>query len=253
MDAKLIPAGICLGLFLLFAAPVLKGIINLGNGAGMVVTALLTAVFLMWSRFTAFLGKSWARPLGRILLSAMGVVAAVSLVLAVVISVFMLRAVNDPPKDENTTVVVLGCKVKDGRPSLMLGRRLEAAYAYLSEHESVCAVVSGGQGKDESISEAQCMRDWLVAQGIAPERIFMEDKSVNTEENLRFSKKIIAENGLPETVTLITDGFHQLRADMIVEKQGMSTYNVSGKTPWYLLPTYWVREWFGVLHYKLCG
>ena len=176
-----------------------------------------------------------------------------SVVLAVVISVFMLRAADDPPKDENTTVVVLGCKVKDGRPSLMLGRRLEAAYKYLSEHDSVCAVVSGGQGKDEAMSEAQCMRDWLVGRGIAPERIFMEDKSVNTEENLRFSKKIIADNGLPETVTLITDGFHQLRAEMIAEKQGISAYNISGYTSWYIVPTYWVREWFGVVHYKLFG
>ena len=81
----------------------------------------------------------------------------------------------------------------------------------------------------------------------------MEDKSVNTEENLRFSKKIIADNGLPETVTLITDGFHQLRAEMIAEKQGISAYNISGYTSWYIVPTYWVREWFGVVHYKLFG
>lgn len=253
MEAKFIPAALCFGLFMLFAIPVLKGIVNLGNGAGMAVTAVLTAAFLLWGRFTAFLGKSWARPVGRIVISLVGIITAVSLVLAVVISVFMLREANDPPKDENTTVVVLGCKVKDGRPSLMLGRRLEAAYTYLSEHEGVCAVVSGGQGKDESISEAQCMRDWLVERGIAPERIFMEDKSVNTEENLRFSQKIIAEKGLPETVTLITDGFHQLRAEMIAENLDISAYNISGKTPWYLLPTYWVREWFGVVHYKLFG
>ena len=253
MDAKLIPAAICMGLFLLFAVPVTKGIINLGNGAGMTVSVLLTVIFLFWGRSAAFLGKAWSRPLGRIALSIIGALTAASMVLAVVISVFMLREANDPPKDENTTVVVLGCKVKDGRPSLMLGRRLEAAYSYLSEHESVCAVVSGGQGKDEAISEAQCMRDWLVGRGIAPERIFMEDKSVNTEENLRFSKRIIAENGLPETVTLVTDGFHQLRAEMIAEKQGISAYNISGETSWYLLPTYWVREWFGVVHYKLFG
>ena len=253
MEVKIVPAVICAGLFLLFAAPVLKGVVNLGNGVGMAVTALLTAVFLLWGRFADLVGKAWSRPAGRIAFSFIGVIAAASLLLAAVISVFMLRAANDSPKDENTTVVVLGCQVRDGRPSLMLGRRLEAAYAYLSDHDSVCAVVSGGQGKDEAISEAQCMRDWLVGRGIAPERIFMEDKSVNTEENLRFSKKIIADNGLPETVTLVTDGFHQLRADMIAEKQGISAYNISGKTPWYLLPTYWVREWFGVLHYKLFG
>ena len=95
MDAKVIPAALCFGLFLLFAAPVLKGIINLGNGAGMAVTAVLTAIFLLWSRFTSFLGKTWSKPLGRIALSVIGITAAVSLVLAVVISVFMLREAND--------------------------------------------------------------------------------------------------------------------------------------------------------------
>ena len=51
MDAKVIPAVICFGLFLLFAAPVLTGIFNLGNGAGMAVSAMLTAIFLLWGRF----------------------------------------------------------------------------------------------------------------------------------------------------------------------------------------------------------
>ena len=135
----------------------------------------------------------------------------------------------------------------------MLKRRLDAAYGYLSEHDSVCAVVSGGQGSDESISEAQCMKDYLVARGIAPERIFMEDRSVNTEENLRFSKAVISENGLPGRITLVTDNFHQYRAELIAESNGIEAYNISGKTSWYLLPTYGVREWFGIVYYKLFG
>jgi len=253
MDTKLIPFIIFLGLFLLFAAPVATGIINLGNGAGMAVSAAMALIFLFWGRFTGAVERCWEKPLGKIVLSLVGLVAAVSIILAVVISIFMIRESTDLPKNENTTVVVLGCKVKNGGPSLMLGRRLDAAYGYLSEHESVCAVVSGGQGSDESISEAQCMKDYLVARGIAPERIFMEDKSVNTEENLRFSKKVINENGLPEKITLVTDNFHQLRAEMIAESQGIEACNISGKTSWYLLPTYWVREWFGVVYYKLFG
>lgn len=253
MIARSIAAALCFGLFLLFAAPLSAGIFNLGNGFGMTVSLGLTVIFLFWERTKDFIGRLWERPVGRIMLSVFWVLMAAGVILAVVISVFMVRASYDPPKDENTTVVVLGCKVKDGRPSRMLGRRLEAAYAYLSGHDSVCAVVSGGKGDDEAISEAQCMRDWLVEHGIPQERIFMEDKSVNTEENLRFSENIIRENGLPERITLVTDGYHQLRAEMIAEKQGIEAYNISGHTSWYMLPTYWVREWFGVVHYKLFG
>ena len=251
MSLKLIPTAIFAGLFLLFFLPVTVGIINLGNCAGMVLSGILAAICFNWERFTVFIGHSWEKPLGKVILSFMGIMTAVCAVLAVTISVFMIRAANDPPKNENTTLIVLGCKVRNGAPSLMLKRRLKAAYGYLSEHESVKVVVSGGQGSDEAISEAECMKEWLVGEGIAPERIYMEDRSVNTEENLRFSKQIIEDNGLPEKVTLVTDSFHQLRAEMLAEQQGIETYNISGKTSWYLMPTYWVREWFGVAYYKL--
>ena len=160
MSLKIIPFIVFLGLFLLFAAPVATGIINLGNGVGMALSAVMMLIVLFWGKFTGALGRCWEKPLGKIVLSLVGIAAAVSIVLAVVISVFMIREANDPPEDENTTVVVLGCKVKNGAPSLMLKRRLDAAYGYLSEHDSVCAVVSGGQGSDESISEAQCMKDY---------------------------------------------------------------------------------------------
>lgn len=253
MEIKVIPALLCLGLFLIFVLPLGFGIINLGNCAGMVICGMLTLIFMFWGRFSTFIGKCWEKPFGKVILSLTGAIAVIGVILAVVISIFMIRASDDPPKDENTTVVVLGCKVRDGAPSLMLRRRLDAAYEYLSEHESVFAVVSGGKGDDEIISEAQCMKEWLVKKGIAPERIYMEDRSVNTEENLRFSREIISSEGLPDKITLITDSYHQLRAEMIAEKQDIKAYNISGCTSWYLIPTYWVREWFGVVYFKLFG
>lgn len=253
MEIKVIPALLCLGVFLIFAMPLSIGIINLGNCAGMGISGALLLIFIFWGRFSSFIVKCWEKPLGKVILSLLGAVTVLSIILAVVISVFMVRASDDPPKDENTTVVVLGCKVKDGAPSRMLRRRLDAAYEYLSQHESVYAIVSGGKGDDETMSEAQCMKEWLVDKGIAPERIYAEDRSVNTEENLRFSKEIITANGLPEKITLITDVYHQLRSEMIAEKQDIKAYNISGSTSWYLVPTYWVREWFGVVYYKIFG
>ena len=72
-------------------------------------------------------------------------------------------------------------------------------------------------------------------------------------ENLRFSKAVISENGLPGRITLVTDNFHQYRAELIANSNGIEAYNISGKTSWYLLPTYGVREWFGIVYYKLFG
>ena len=62
----------------------------------------------------------------------------------------------------------------------MLKHRLDAAYDYLTEHPDVPVIVCGGQGPDESISEAQCMYEYLTKKGIAAERITQEDRSTST-------------------------------------------------------------------------
>lgn len=252
-EMRVLPALISFILMIIFLLPLGAGIVNLGNCAGAVISGAVTAVFLFYGKFGRLVSHMWERPVGRAAVCA----AAASIIIcaagAAAVSFFMIREMNDLPKNTDTTVVVLGCRVKNGAPSLMLKRRLDSAYGYLSENPDVCAVVSGGQGSDESISEAKCMRDYLVGRGIAPERIFEEDKSATTDENLRFSRDIIVREGLPEHITIVTDGFHQLRSDMKARRLGMEAYNISADTPWWLVPTYWVREWFGIVYYVLRG
>lgn len=253
MDVKFIPLIISLGLLFIFIAPIPMGILNIGNIAGIAVSGIMTGIFIFWKQFTELLKNLWDKPAGRIFISAVTLLLSVCLILAVVISVFMVKSANDPPPAENTTLVVLGCKVKNGRPSLMLKRRLDCAYEYLAEHNSVNVIVSGGQGSDEVMSEAQCMADYLTDRGISPERIFMEDKSTSTEENLKFSQEIISREGLHEKITLVTDAFHQCRAEMLAKNIGIDPYNISGYTSWYIVPVYWVREWFGIAYYAVFG
>ena len=96
------------------------------------------------------------------------------------------------------------------------------------------------------------MKTYLTERGIAPERIYMEDRSVNTEENLRFSQEIIRREGLSENITIVTDVYHQYRAEMIAKQQGINgTLNISADTSWYLVPTYWTRELIGIGYYYI--
>lgn len=85
-------------------------------------------------------------------------------------------------------IVVLGAQLKTTGPSRVLQYRLDTAYEYLTAHPDTKVIVSGGQGSNEPASEAQGMCDYLVKRGIEPDRIILEDKSVNTEQNIRFSK-----------------------------------------------------------------
>lgn len=241
---------IFLTMLIFFFLPLQFGIINIGNITGTLISGLFAVVFLFPNKSRELIQRLCSTSCGKTIFAVAGGLFAFCLLIAIVISGFMIKEMNDKPKTD-TTVVVLGCQVRGTDPSLMLRRRLNTAYDYLTEHENIKVIVSGGQGEDEAISEAQCMYNYLVSKGISPDRIYIEDKSVNTSENIAFSKQIIEKENLCSDITIVTDGFHQLRADMFAKEQGIKSYNLSANTPFYLVPTYWVREWFGILYYKI--
>ena len=230
----------------IFINPILLGICNLGNVSASIAFLLLSIFFIFNKTIASLLDRLWMHSIGKIIIITVIGFIILGLILVTIISAFMINAANDYPEESNI-VVVLGCKVNGTTPSLMLTKRLEATYDYLIENEDVLVIVSGGQGEYEDISEAQCMKDYLIGKGISDDRIIMEDKSTSTYENILFSKQIMSDMELGNNITIITDGFHQLRAKMIANKLDVETDSVSAKTPIYLLPTYWVREWFGVI------
>lgn len=255
LDKVSVP-GVILGIvfilgFLVFLAPVFTGIINIGNGAGMALCAVLAFVSMSWGRLYPVISNNKTV---RIAVSVIAGLAAVLVVAAVIISVLMIKAAESQVSDGNSgTVIVLGCRVKGDVPSLMLSRRINAAYEYLEKNPGTICIASGGQGRDELISEAECIKNVLVKKGISADRIIMEDKSTSTDENIRFSIQKMEENGISGGAVIVTNEFHQLRAKMICQKYGLETSAVSAETSLYLLPTYWVREWFGVVYQFFFG
>jgi uncharacterized SAM-binding protein YcdF (DUF218 family) len=227
--------------FGVFLAPVFTGIFNIGNAAGMIFFGALALLCLKHKAFFAFLHEHTA---ARVIVSIIAAVLAVLFIGAVIISVLMINAASDAPKNADT-VIVLGCRVKGDRPSLMLEKRINAAYEYLCENENATAILSGGQGSDEMISEAECMYSELVKKGVSEDRLITEDKSVNTRENIRNSFAIIDSKGLSGNIAIVTNEFHQYRAKLIAKKEGRDVTAVTAKTAFYLLPTYWVRDCLG--------
>ena len=239
-------------LFLLFLAAAVFTKPNIGSAAGMFICALLTVILVKRSAFVSLIKTAYKTQAGKVIITAIAVLAVIGVITAIVISVLMIRATNNLP-DEPTTVIVLGCRVKENGPSLMLQKRMDAAYDYMTENENVICIASGGQGSDEPMSEAQAIKNSLVEKGISPDRIIMEDKSENTFQNIRNSLEIFDSMGMSRKAVIITSEFHQLRAKMIASKQGLECYSKSSPTYPPLLPSYWVREWFGVLHELIIG
>ena len=155
---------------------------------------------------------------------------------------------EDPKRDY---VIVLGAAVYGEEPSLTLVRRLEGALAYLEEYPASVAIVSGGMGAGENITEAQAMHDWLIEHEIPEERILMEEKATSTLENLDFSFAIIRERGdEPDgNVAIVSSAYHLYRAKLMARNLGVEAVGVAA--PWgrtLVMFNYFIREAFGVTH-----
>lgn len=234
-------------LFLWFALPCLvAGILNIGNITGMAVAALCILYLVFMPRVHEWIKQTWKQRKGKFLISGIGTIASVIAILAIVETGCIVNACMKAPA-ENATAVVLGCRVYGERASLSLVERLEAAYTYLEENPEAVCVVSGGQGSGENISEAECMYRWLVDKGIDGTRIYKEDKSTSTDENIAFSKEVIEENGLNENIAIVTSEYHTYRAGIVAAENGLAFGSAPGKTAIWLFPTFYVRELYGIL------
>ncbi len=238
--------------FLLFAVTGICTTFNAGNFSGCLICAVLFVAVLKRDMAAAIISAALKSSRGRIIVIAIFVIIIAAVLAAVIISVLMINAADRLPMQPET-VIVLGCRVKESGPSLMLAKRIDAAYEYLSENESVMCIASGGKGADEPVSEAQCIKERLMSMGIDGDRIIMEDKSENTFQNIRNSLEIMDSLNLPRRAVIVTNEFHQLRASMIASKQGLEAYGKSAPTYLPLLPSYWIREWIAVTHEFIIG
>jgi len=160
------------------------------------------------------------------------------------------RKVEESPE----IIIILGARLYGSAPSPSLEERLDKGYDYLMKHENAIAVVSGGKGKGEDISEAAAMKDYLIKKGIKAEIILAEDDSINTFQNIIYSKKMIEEN-LPdfdlenEKIGIVTNDYHVFRGVMMARRFGLQAEGIPAKTPPTTLVKGYLREYFGVLKY----
>lgn len=204
-----------------------------------IMGAVLAGVgFLL--RHTEFAG---ALPRG-LKLTLAGILGAAVLLFLVVEGLILSRFGSEAAPGADYCII-LGAQWKDNGPSEVLRRRLERALEYLKENPETIVVVSGGQGSNEVMSEAAGMKQYLMAAGIAEERILMEDRSGNTSQNLKFSAGLIdTENS---RVVVVTNNFHMFRALGIARKQGYSAEGLSAGSVIWMLPNNMLREFLGVL------
>ena len=192
----------------------------------------------------------------RILRRIFTVILCIGLLVCGVTEAIIIKASFGEPKQSCEYVVVLGAKVRPDGPSVSLMDRIHATHAYMTEHPDVIAVVSGGKGSDEPMTEAQCMYDELVKLGVDPARIWKEEDATSTWENLNFSLDLIEENtGIrPEKIGLLSSEYHLYRASLFADACGVESVGIPAKTSRLSQRiNHFMREVAGVWHYLLLG
>jgi uncharacterized SAM-binding protein YcdF (DUF218 family) len=157
------------------------------------------------------------------------------------------------PEKNKDFLIVLGCAIRrDGTPTPLLRGRLERALAFARAQEAETGrapvfVLSGGQGADEIVSEAECMRRWLAEQGVPEARMRLEDRSTDTAENMAFSKAIILEEKPDAVVAFSTTNYHVFRSGLKARRVKLKALGMGCRSKWYFWPNAAVREFVGLL------
>lgn len=184
------------------------------------------------------------------------VLLVIGLLVVGVTEAIIIHASFGDPKEQVEYMVVLGAKVNADGPSVSLWDRICGAYEYMEAHPDVIAVVSGGQGTDEPITEAECMYRELVCLGIDPKRIWREEEATSTWENLHFSLDLIeAKTGSrPTKLGVLSSEYHLFRASLFAKACDVEFVGIPAKTSRTSQAiNHFMREVAGVWHYILLG
>ena len=194
------------------------------GGAALIAAGLLTRAAL----------PQWLRWLWRGALCA-------GLALVIGLECLVISGMNATAPAGMDYLIVLGASVYADGPSPALTRRVNAVMDCLDDHPDAVIIASGGQGRSEPISEAQCIRDELVKRGVDPQRILLEDRSTDTRENIAFSKALIDRNDA--AIGIVTNNYHIWRALRLARRAGLT--NAHGIAAEYTGPTlfhFMIRE-----------
>lgn len=168
-------------------------------------------------------------------------------------------------------IIIHGAGLNGPRPTpLLAGRINKALELWGKQHQHGKFIVSGGQGADEVVSEAQAMRDYLLEKDVPLDAILMEDKSTTTWENLKYSIGVINDDwtananttsvdaslssgssaastiGADFTTAVVTSDFHVFRCAEYAHNLGLKADGIGSHTKGWYWPTAFIREFIAI-------
>ncbi|MFC0582512.1 YdcF family protein [Micrococcoides hystricis] len=226
-------------------ARTLGNLLSLLIGVGMVVAPVVLVQIGNWVGQTGTLYTLWV--------SALVFLIGIAGYFGFCFLAFLVASVaygRMPRKGDAKYVIILGSGLIGDKVPPLLAARLDKAIevANRQDHPPVL-IPSGGQGGDELMPEGTAMARYLEDHGVPADRIVVEDKAVNTVQNLRFSQALMSDP--QDKAVVVTTGYHVFRAAMLTRHLGLNARVRGARTAFYFVPSAFVREFIAVLRMNL--
>jgi len=180
------------------------------------------------------------------------------------LTAYFLYQFNRPRRNQDFIIVLGSGLINDKVPPLLASRINKAIDFYWKQaavNTPPTIIFSGGQGPDEGLPEAEAMQNYAIEKGIPLEHTVQENRSVNTYQNMSFSKQIM-DSLKPEgkyRSIFTTNNFHLFRAGIYARQAGLNSQGIGSKTAFYYWPNAMIREYVAIVvmgrkrHMKVCG
>lgn len=148
-----------------------------------------------------------------------------------------------------SAVIVLGGGLRsDGTPTNLLARRIDAGIRVLGDAEPAAPIVmTGGQGHDEIMPEAESMQRYALERGVEEARIIPEGESTNTLTNLRNARALLVRRGIEKNVAVVTSEYHVPRAANTMRQVPLEGIASPSATHPFYKPAAYLRETLAIL------
>jgi len=172
--------------------------------------------------------------------------------------ILAVRAARHIPSFDKDYILILGCQIgRDGKVTKLLQSRADRAIEFAEMQKKatgkgIVFIPSGGKGKNEKVSEAAAINEYLLSRGIPESLIMIEDRSTNTYENFKYAVEMIkkvTDKKAPQ-IAFSTTNYHVFRAGLMARRQQIKVEGIGSKTRSYFWVNAFIREFIATAFYK---
>lgn len=215
---------------------------HFSNTLSLLLSILLVLYLLIYSKSEVLHQNIWIKMLATILS-----LSVTYLLLEFTIYCFtsIINLIHFNKKKPIDYIIVLGCGIFNDKITPLLAARVDKGLRILAHHPEAKIIFSGGQGKGETIAEAECMYRYALDKGIDVSKMIKEDRSMNTEENLKNSMEFIQDHNAD--IVIVTTRYHVLRALLMARNLNMKCIGYGSDTKSYFSLNATLREFVGYI------